>query len=191
MPELARFAYITRPIAAADAPLCRPILQVVKKLNSVDYGPEMPLGARLRIEHTRDRGLGVFAAEAIPKDTIVCTYAGELLSTREASEREGQGQTAYLMDSGGWTIDACRYRNVGAFINFSCEPNLELKRWSRWHAQSQKLTSMRWPVFVAKRDIEQGAELGYARDTHVARLRNSGAQRPPCHCAAKCCHGHY
>ena len=58
---------------------------------------------------------------------------------------------------GKYCIDAYAVRNIAAFINFSCDPNLEKK-------------GIKCPVrklrvaFFTKRNLKPGEELGYLRD---------------------------
>eukprot|EP00965_Chrysotila_dentata_P198254 6178676-Pleurochrysis_carterae.AAC.3 len=80
------------------------------------------------------KGWGVKAAEHIKAGEFVCEYVGELISEAEA-QRRAQAcpeSEAYFMtlnpkksDVKKVVIDAYTVRNVAAFINFSCAPNLE------------------------------------------------------------------
>jgi len=49
---------------------------------------------------------------------------------------------------------------VGAFVNFSCEPNLKVAPAPGWQLSS----TSKWPVFVSTQRIEAGEELTYMRD---------------------------
>ena len=59
-------------------------------------------------------------------------------------------------------------RNLAAFINFSCAPNLEMRRVKGAHQRARV-------AFYAKRDIGLNEELGYRRDdcASSAGSRNS------------------
>jgi len=155
---LGEFAYVTRPLPAAEVRLVEASKSTQGKLFGV-FQPGVPLGAHVNIVYTGgERGFGVFAAEAIQTGTVVCVYAGVLI---KRSAAKAMGDNVYMMDVGvSWTIDARQYRNVGAFVNFSCEPNLKVAPAPGWQLSS----TSKWPVFVSTQRIEAGEELTYMRD---------------------------
>mmetsp|Transcript_52229 Transcript_52229/g.111705 ORF Transcript_52229/g.111705 Transcript_52229/m.111705 type:complete len:98 (+) Transcript_52229:25-318(+) len=80
-------------------------------------------------------------------------------------------------------IDAYAYRNVAAFINFSCQPNLEMKGVEGTHGDKD----FKRVAFFAKKTILVGCELGYTRDVNSG---DSGKNRTiPCYCNAAQCKG--
>ena len=108
---------------------------------------------RIRQRRSRLHGYGVFAAEAINKNTRIIDYAGELVRNTECAERE----VRYLEDgciwvfrvNRGWSRDAAVGGNIARFINHSCAPNC----W--WEVVGTTI----W--IRASRRIEAGEELTY------------------------------
>ena len=76
-------------------------------------------------------------------------------------------------------IDAYAVRNLAAFMNFSCDPNLRMVRVPSIHGDR------RYPRvgFVAKRDIERLEELTYHRDAN-ATTKNKRNKNFRCYCGA-------
>jgi len=73
-------------------------------------------------------GDGVFAAEAISKDTRVIDYAGELIRNgAECDAREerylAEGCIWVFRVNRAWSRDAAVDGNIARFINHSCSPN--------------------------------------------------------------------
>jgi uncharacterized protein len=72
-------------------------------------------------------GWGVFATQAIPKNTRIIHYAGEKITNRESLKRE----VRYLKRGHIWCFklnrlyvrDAAIGGNVARYINHSCTPN--------------------------------------------------------------------
>ncbi|KAL7553845.1 hypothetical protein ACHAWF_017183 [Thalassiosira exigua] len=85
---------------------------------------------RLEVFETTDgRGLGVRTPKGttIKKGSIICHYAGEIISSKEARRREDayarQKIGSYILDCDEkrqYCIDATQYRSVAALINHSC-----------------------------------------------------------------------
>eukprot|EP00310_Coccolithus_braarudii_P000647 CAMPEP_0183361710 /NCGR_PEP_ID=MMETSP0164_2-20130417/63480_1 /TAXON_ID=221442 /ORGANISM="Coccolithus pelagicus ssp braarudi, Strain PLY182g" /LENGTH=93 /DNA_ID=CAMNT_0025536377 /DNA_START=15 /DNA_END=294 /DNA_ORIENTATION=- len=67
-------------------------------------------------------------------------------------------------------IDAYAYRNVAAFINFSCQPNLEMKGVEGTHGDKD----FKRVAFFAKKTILVGCELGYTRDVNSGDSGKNG-----------------
>ena len=71
-------------------------------------------------------GLGLFAVRPIAKKEYIVTYSGKWIPTEEARQRERRGKPKYLFEvNGRWTIDGSTRRNLGRYVNHSCEPNAE------------------------------------------------------------------
>jgi uncharacterized protein len=71
-------------------------------------------------------GLGLFAVRPIAKKEYIVTYSGKWIPTAEARRRERLGNPKYLFEvNGRWTIDGSTRRNLGRYVNHSCEPNAE------------------------------------------------------------------
>jgi hypothetical protein len=157
--------------------------------------PERGLAFRVEVfRHERGDvlGWGLRAREPIPKGAFVMEYVGEHVSAAEAARRVRcvEDTDVYLMSlqasraaRGGHAIDALHVRNVSAFANFSCQPNLEL----------QPVLSLHWDArlphaaFFALRRIEPGEELCYRRDD--ARGKQDEGEAVPCSCGAFNCSG--
>ena len=125
------------------------------------------------IEKRRSRihGTGVYATQAIPKNTRIIDYAGEKISNQESLTRERR----YMRTGRIWcfkltnrtVIDAGVNGNVARFINHSCRPNcyvhiVEGTIWIR-----------------AARGIRAGEELTYHYNT-------DGEGRIRCRCRRGC-----
>ena len=117
-------------------------------------------------------GYGVFAAEAIAKNTRIIDYAGELIrNDAECEAREEQ----YLEDgciwvfrvNRAWSRDAAVGGNIARFINHSCTPNC------RFEVVDKTI----W--IRAARSIRRGEELTY--DYAII-----GGRTIPCRCRPGC-----
>lgn len=68
-------------------------------------------------------GLGLFAAQPIPRKTFVIEYWGKLLNEKQANAAGGK----YLFELGnGKTIDGATRQNTARYINHACKPNCEI-----------------------------------------------------------------
>ena len=71
-------------------------------------------------------GLGLFAVRPIAKKEYIVTYSGKWITTEEARRRERLGNPRYLFEvNSRWTIDGATRRNLGRYVNHSCDPNAE------------------------------------------------------------------
>ena len=117
-------------------------------------------------------GRGVFAAEAISKNTRIIDYAGELLrNDRKCEAREDrylqEGCIWVFRINRAWSRDAAVGGNIARFINHSCTPNC-------WFEVVDKTIWIR-----ASRTICRGEELTY--DYSII-----GERTIPCRCRPGC-----
>jgi SET domain-containing protein len=115
-------------------------------------------------------GLGLFAAKPIRRKAYIVTYRGQWIATEEALRRERRRGSKYMFAvNNDWTIDGSSRRNLGRYINHSCDPNAVavLRRGNI--------------VFVALRAIAPGEEitLDYGEEYFDLFIAPSG-----CRCAA-------
>ena len=125
------------------------------------------------IERRRSRiqGWGVFAGQAIPKNTRIVTYDGEKITNRESLKRE----VRYLRTGHIWCFklnrlyvrDAAVGGNVARFINHACAPN----------CYTRVIGQEIW--IIAARNIRKGEELTYDYCT-------DGVGSIQCRCRAGC-----
>jgi SET domain-containing protein len=127
---------------------------------------------RLARRRSPVHGDGVFAAEAIAKNTRVIDYAGELVRNGpDLDEREDaylrQGCIWVFRVNRAWSRDANVGGNLARFINHSCTPNC-------WFEVVDKTIWIR-----AGRNIRRGEELTYD-------YRTIGERTIPCRCRPDC-----
>jgi uncharacterized protein len=115
-------------------------------------------------------GLGLFATKALEPGAYIVTYRGKRIPTAEAQERERRFGAKYMFEiDRRWTIDGSSRRNLGRYINHSCDANSEARL-----CKGQM-------VLVALRRIAPGEEitLDYGEEYFDLYLKASG-----CRCAA-------
>ena len=116
----------------------------------------------------------------------MCEYVGEIITAAEAERREAACPAAGLyhfeLSGGRFLIDAFAVRNVAAFINFSCSPNLELRYLDHPYGDRR----IKRVGFYAKEDIESGTELGYRRNQGCVDGQMS---KIACKCGSEKCRG--
>jgi uncharacterized protein len=115
-------------------------------------------------------GLGLFTTKALEPGAYIVTYRGKRIPTAEAKERERRFGAKYMFEiDRRWTIDGSSWRNLGRYINHSCEANSE--------ARLRKGQM----VLVTLRHIGPGEEitLDYGEEYFDLYLKASG-----CRCAA-------
>ena len=127
-----------------------------------------------RIERRRSamHGYGVFAAEAIAKDTPIIDYAGELIRNDEECEAREEryrdrGELWVFRVNRAWSRDANVGGNIARFINHACAPNCYF----------EVVDKTIW--IRAGRDIRRGEELAYD-------YRVIGERTIPCRCRPHC-----
>jgi SET domain-containing protein len=116
-------------------------------------------------------GAGVFAAEAISKNTRIIDYAGELVRNDASEAREerylAEGCIWVFRLNRRWSRDAAVGGNIARFINHSCRPNcwIEVVDHTIW--------------IRASKSISPGTELTYDYSTE-------GERTIPCRCRPGC-----
>jgi len=154
------------------------------------------LTKRLDLVHNADKGWGVFAREMIMKGEFVIEYVGEIISQAEMERREANCEEAWAYtftiagrgrdtSTGGNAcyIDAHAIRNLAAFINFGCSPNLEVRSVPSLSGDKR----MPRIAFYAKQDIKAGQELTYLRDSSATSKK--AWSHIQCRCESKQCRG--
>jgi SET domain-containing protein len=120
---------------------------------------------------SRIAGYGVFARDAIAKNTRIVSYEGERISHRESLRREARQLPHGLI----WcftvdertVVDASVGGNIARFINHACQPNCYV----------QVADGAIW--IRAARNIHKGEELTYDYNT-------GGTAGVPCLCRPDC-----
>ncbi|PIN20694.1 histone H3 (Lys9) methyltransferase SUV39H1/Clr4, required for transcriptional silencing [Handroanthus impetiginosus] len=186
---------------------CCPCLEADEFLLTRECGPSCKCGlgcgnrvtqggvtVRLKMVKDEKKGWGLYAAEFIPRGQFVCEYAGELLSTKEATRRQqtydklASITPALLvvkehLPSGNKcmriNIDATRIGNIARFVNHSCDGgNLDTVIVRSSGALLPRI------CFFASRDIQENEELTFSYGD--IRLRPNGQ---PCFCGTATCAG--
>ncbi|XP_031390636.1 histone-lysine N-methyltransferase ASHH1 isoform X1 [Punica granatum] len=138
--------------------------------------------ARTKLFRTEGRGWGLLADENIKRGQFIIEYCGEVISWKEAKRRsqayENQGmKDAFIISlNASESIDATRKGSLGRFINHSCQPNCETRKWN-------VLGEIRVGIF-AKQDILIGTELSYDYN-----FEWYGGAKVRCLCGAVTCSG--
>ncbi|XP_050208267.1 histone-lysine N-methyltransferase ASHH1 [Mercurialis annua] len=146
-----------------------------QKFQKCDY-------AKTKFFKTEGRGWGLLADEYIPAGQFIIEYCGEVISWKEARRRshayERQGlKDAYIISLNSLeSIDATRKGSLARFINHSCQPNCETRKWN-------VLGEIRVGIF-AKQDISIGTELAYDYN-----FEWYGGAKVRCLCGAASCSG--
>jgi SET domain-containing protein len=135
----------------------------------VSKGSRLPKIARHR---STVHGDGVFAVEAIAKNTRIIDYAGELIrNDADCEAREelylAEGCIWVFRVNRAWSRDASVGGNIARFINHSCTPNC------RFEVDDKTI----W--IRAARTIRRGEELTY--DYSII-----GSRTIPCRCRPGC-----
>jgi uncharacterized protein len=107
--------------------------------------PLKPSAFKLAVKRSK-AGLGLYAAEAIPKNKFIIEYIGEVIDDAEADRRLGR----YLFEvKKNFNIDGTSRKNTARYINHACRPNCEVYYYKE-------------RVFIrSKRNIKAGEELHY------------------------------
>ncbi|KAM3360733.1 hypothetical protein P3S68_015587 [Capsicum galapagoense] len=115
--------------------------------------------AKTKLFRTEGRGWGLLADENIKAEQFIIEYCGEVISSEAAKERSQVYEAHELKDTyifslnSNYFIDATQKGSLARFINHSCRPNCETRKWT-------VLGETRVGIF-AKQDISVGMELTY------------------------------
>ncbi|XP_059280918.1 histone-lysine N-methyltransferase SUVR3 [Lycium ferocissimum] len=155
------------------------------------------LSVKLKVVKDRRKGWSLCAADFIPKGKFICEYAGELLTTEEARNRQrlydkisksSSFSPALLvvkehLPSGNVcmriNIDATRIGNIARFINHSCDGGNLCTLIVR--SSGALLPRV---CFFSSRDILENEELAFSYGDTT--LNSTGSQ---CFCSSACCRG--
>lgn len=116
-------------------------------------------------------GLGLFAAEAIPRRRVVIEYTGEWIDQAEADIRMCRGRCYLFEWDRDWVIDGAVGGSGAEYANHGCEPNLAFRRFRR------RL------LLVSLREVAAGEELT------VDYQLIDASEPQPCHCGSPRCRG--
>ena len=127
------------------------------------------------IGKSRIAGKGLFAGQAITKDTIISRYRGTKISKAQSARALAHGNAYICYLNNRYDLDGNMLQNPARYINHSCDPNCALQ------------TTGRAIWVVALRDIQEGEEL-----THRYNYAYDPARYTefPCCCGAKNCVGY-
>ncbi|XP_043804674.1 histone-lysine N-methyltransferase ASHH1 isoform X4 [Manihot esculenta] len=146
-----------------------------QKFQKCDY-------AKTKLFKTEGRGWGLLADEDIKAGRFIIEYCGEVISWKEAKRRsqayEKQGlKDAFIISlNSSESIDATKKGSLARFINHSCQPNCETRKWNVFG-------EIRVGIF-AKQDISIGTELAYDYN-----FEWYGGAKVRCLCGATSCSG--
>ncbi|KAL3619925.1 hypothetical protein CASFOL_034837 [Castilleja foliolosa] len=115
--------------------------------------------AKTKLFKTEGRGWGLLADQQMKAGQFIIEYCGEVISSEKAKQRSNSYEAQGLIDAyiisldANLFIDATKKGTLARFINHSCQPNCETRKWT-------VLGETRVGIF-AKEDIAIGTELGY------------------------------
>lgn len=81
--------------------------------------------ASIKVRKSKIEGRGVFARVAIPPESHVMTYLGEVISKPEATRRLKAGNPYIFTLNDTEDLDGDIPANLARYVNHSCEPNCE------------------------------------------------------------------
>ena len=169
-----KYIFIECDDSCACGPSCRN-----RRFQKSEYAEVYPI-------KTEDRGWGLCAGAFLPKDTFIMQYIGEIYSLDseygQKKMKEYKDRTCtYLMglqnNNRHEVIDPTKYGNMARFINHSCDPNCETRK---WHIKGELCIGI-----FAKKDIKEDEELTFNYDFDLNKTRYQ-----KCLCGAKNCRGY-
>ncbi|XP_027774532.1 histone-lysine N-methyltransferase ASHH1-like [Solanum pennellii] len=113
--------------------------------------------AKTKLFRTNERGWGLLADENIKAGQFIIEYCGEVISSEAAKKRSyvyeaHEVKETYMISlDTNYVIDSTRKGNFSRFLNHSCRPNCETRKWT-------VLGETRLGIFAMK-DISVGKEL--------------------------------
>ncbi|ANM59092.1 SET domain [Arabidopsis thaliana x Arabidopsis arenosa] len=138
--------------------------------------------AKTKLIKCEGRGWGLVALEEIKAGQFIMEYCGEVISWKEAKKRAQTYEThgvkdAYIISlNASEAIDATKKGSLARFINHSCRPNCETRKWN-------VLGEVRVGIF-AKESISPRTELAYDYN-----FEWYGGAKVRCLCGAVACSG--
>ncbi|XP_010416598.1 PREDICTED: histone-lysine N-methyltransferase ASHH1 [Camelina sativa] len=138
--------------------------------------------AKTKLIKSEGRGWGLVALEDIKAGQFIIEYCGEVISWKEAKRRAQTYEThgvkdAYIISlNASEAIDATKKGSLARFINHSCRPNCETRKWN-------VLGEVRVGIF-AKESISPRTELAYDYN-----FEWYGGAKVRCLCGAVACSG--
>lgn len=91
---------------------------------------------KFQLKMTESKGYGLYAEEEIPVGKFIVEYIGEVIDYTEFDRRfsraiDNKVENYYFLSLGKkMYIDSAVYGNEARFINHSCDPNAEAKKWT-------------------------------------------------------------
>ncbi|KAH0649936.1 hypothetical protein KY284_029848 [Solanum tuberosum] len=113
--------------------------------------------AKTKLFRTNGRGWGLLADENIKAGQFIIEYCGEVISSEAAKKRSHVYEAHEVKDTymisldTNYVIDSTRKGNFARFLNHSCRPNCETRKWT-------VLGETRLGIFAMK-NISVGMEL--------------------------------
>ena len=150
-----------------------------RKFQNHEYADVYPI-------KTEDRGWGLCAGSFIPKDTFIIQYIGEIYSLdseygQKKMEEYKNRTCTYLMglpnSNRHEVIDPTKNGNMARFINHSCDPNCETRK---WHVRGELCIGI-----FTKKDIKEDEELTFNYDFDLCKTRYQ-----KCLCGSSNCRGY-
>lgn len=89
---------------------------------------------KTEIRMTEMKGHGLFAMEAIPIGDLVVEYVGQVIDDKEFKKRfqvsKKTGKFFFMSLDEGYYIDSGIKGNKARFVNHSCDPNTQARKWT-------------------------------------------------------------
>lgn len=142
------------------------------------------VGRRIVVRGSKIHGRGVFAAQDLPKGTLLIEYTGKRITSEEADEKYGDDESPHtflFLLNNDMVVDANYGGNSSRFINHSCSPNCE-----PFEDEDERL----W--FETKKDIKKGEELTWDYQLVIEEKYTPAIKKLyQCFCGSKKCRGNF